>query len=942
MRVIILNMMILGAMSCLVENDVFARYNKFADRIRVTESGDLVGEEDFSDSFNRLFSTNETKSEKKETESTESTVRQKTVQRDVAKVTLPPIQVGSEIESLPLQKENISSPTRIMQEDNASVLPPPTTDIVKIASDKRTASSRLLVEDTGSALSRQQPVQRDDANASPPPSSAMVGNANVPPPPSPAMTGNANIPPPPSAQGGNAVPLPPPPPPMSGMVIKCDASDLVEGLRKKLNELLTSDGVIPMANILNFYLQGNKEIISEGMEFAGDSATSLVNRLDNELKILDKMFAGNHTVKEFCDLLKSLRDPLKRLTKQSYYAISSNRGDFFREISQKIKETAASYFSKFMESGENLKSIPNLMSALKEADIVMERAVVLSNSFSNLANLSEMPRLEEFSERATLDALEIIKLKRFFKANVESLNGTVTLPTGNAVTEKKVVEKALEYIEETLNGNNQLPALLDMRDVLNNKYTVIATKEKDDKVRFSPLNVIRRLSDRMGQVGILIGKAGKAGRNGDYSQFGKMFKEADGAYGAALIPSVNKWVNSEEFAEFNIAQINSELGRKKLTGNIIGEYIKLLTEDKALCSKSFADSIINKMNSQAKFKSSAYASMIKPQKQESQQKTEQKKEDHLFLLEIVSVDGKTKLGTFSDPNKKQNMIAFSSLKKNCEEYIKGMSSIDEDIREIPEMLKKSEKILSAKITDKGFAEYVNNILKEYFVFEGFVTSGDRINLKVVNTKDGLLSEKDVPNVVFALAQNCGLAVKQPASPLLSTSKDTDNLWVFNMARNLHVITSETINAILDSYTRIFPGNNGIKGTEVEGIFEKLNNLRKSIKNVMYQNEVLENVVQGLNISVSKAKADAKTEAEKVPAEKIDEMKLRKMADNAQNLSKLADDVSDLYAQNSQSDNGKLQKIKADIGEVIFLVKTASDKKAKTKQNNGKRNAGFVR
>ncbi len=65
MRVIILNMMVLGAVSCLVENDVFAKGNiSFADRIKLTQSGNLVGEEDFSDSFDQLFSSDETKSKK--------------------------------------------------------------------------------------------------------------------------------------------------------------------------------------------------------------------------------------------------------------------------------------------------------------------------------------------------------------------------------------------------------------------------------------------------------------------------------------------------------------------------------------------------------------------------------------------------------------------------------------------------------------------------------------------------------------------------------------------------------------------------------------------------------------------------------------------------------------------------------------------------------------
>ena len=101
------------------------------------------------------------------------------------------------------------------------------------------------------------------------------------------------------------------------------------------------------------------------------------------------------------------------------------------------------------------------------------------------------------------------------------------------------------------------------------------------------------------------------------------------------------------------------------------------------------------------------------------------------------------------------------------------------------------------------------------------------------------------------------------------------------------------------------------------------------------------VVQGLSISVSKTKADAKEEAERVPAENIDEIKLGKITDQVQNLSRLADDLPNPYAQNNQS---KIQTIKTVIEEVISLLKTASDTKAKAKlsQKPNRRDARFIR
>lgn len=68
MRVIILNMIIFGGMSSLVENDVFAKDvgpTSLVDRIKLPQSGNLVGKEDFSDSFDQLFLSNEINSDKK-------------------------------------------------------------------------------------------------------------------------------------------------------------------------------------------------------------------------------------------------------------------------------------------------------------------------------------------------------------------------------------------------------------------------------------------------------------------------------------------------------------------------------------------------------------------------------------------------------------------------------------------------------------------------------------------------------------------------------------------------------------------------------------------------------------------------------------------------------------------------------------------------------------
>lgn len=731
---------------------------------------------------------------------------------------------------------------------------------------------------------------------------------------------------------------------------------------------MNSNGVATMAGIVNLYLQGNKEKISEGVHIANRAAANLIKRLDGDLSKLNTISENHPIIKEFNDILKPLRDYLqtikefnniteplkdysKKLTKQSDHENNFSKSEFFEEISEKINDITSKYFSKVMDSDKDLKSVEDL-TALKDADIIVERAVVLANSFSNLVNLSEKQKIEAFSENVTRDALEIINLKALiFKRLGEiastSSNNSAKLPTADVISEQKLLEKALACINATCRGDNQLQVLLDMRDILNNPHTIITSNEQ--AVNQDPLTIIRQLNDRIAkdyvpkdnltkddamkerikEIGVLFIETDKESQDIKYSQFGKMFTEGDKKYGGALIPSVNQWIKSENFASFDGGKIRNAFNLKTLTGDIVGEYIKLLTDDIDSC-RPFAEAVIRKMITQVKFKVSSYTS--------TSQKTETNKEDQKVLVEVTN--GETKLGTSSDPNKIQNMIPFSILRKNCEEYVEKISHIDKDIKEIPEKLEKIKEIFSLEPDNKRFANYINNILNKYFVFRDFIKSDDRITFGVVNVKKGLLTEKDVPNVVFALAQNCNLAVKQPALPLFPSSKDTDNIWVFKMSWDLLATTSKIINAILDTHAEIFSGKTEIKGTEVEEIAGKLDNLRKSLETVIYQGEVLENVVQGINISVSKAKADAEVE-EKKPAEKIDKVKLRKITEQIQNLSILADDLPKTYAENNIS---KLTKIKEDIEEVISSVQTASDikNKAKLSQKPNRRDARFIR
>ena len=187
-----------------------------------------------------------------------------------------------------------------------------------------------------------------------------------------------------------------------------------------------------------------------------------------------------------------------------------------------------------------------------------------------------------------------------------------------------------------------MQVLLDIRDTLNNPYTIIISNEQ--AVNQDPLTIIRQLNShiarddtmekRIKEIGVLLVETDKKSRDSKYSQFGKMFTEGDKKYGGALIPSVNQWIKSENFASFDNGKIRNAFNLKTLTGDVVGEYIKLLTDDIDSC-RSFADAVIRRMTNQVKFKVSSYTS--------TSQKTETQKEDQKVLVEVTN--GETKLGT---------------------------------------------------------------------------------------------------------------------------------------------------------------------------------------------------------------------------------------------------------------------------------------------------------
>lgn len=616
-------------------------------------------------------------------------------------------------------------------------------------------------------------------------------------------------PPPPPAVGLN---VPPPPPPFVGSTSisiskPIDIAELMESFYEDLDKFLDEKGVNSTANLLNLYLMGNKEKISEGISAGEASMRNLNKRLDKDLKQLNDLDPDSPILEEFIELFKDLQNNLNELTVKKYRQ-STDSYKTFKKINIKIESIAQKYFDKVIKSENDIKKLSDL-NALKDMEIVIERSVVLSSSFRDLANLAKQSRNELFSEITTKDAISILNLKRLISERLnaidnESNKNFVKLPTEEIIFEQDFLNHALNYINETCKGNDQLQKLLNLRDILNHKYTTV---ESNVDNHGDPMIVIRSLSNRISEVGDLLKLAGTPAKNNRYSQFGKMFTEGDAGYGGALISSINSWVIKANSLEFDISKMRNLFRSKELNGKISAEYMRLLTVYMNLC-KSASKSAINLINGKQKFKVTSYVSKSK--------KNSIEKEEQRNLLEIRNKNAK--LGTSSDPKQHTNSIFFSRLRKNCENYVKELSKAEEDIKEIPYTMKKIQNISNSN-KEKNVANYISNIINHYLgTGTDFEKIEDQIVIEVKNKKDGILSEEDIPNIVFALAQNCDYVIKSSLS-LFPTSSNTENLWVLEMAKELSKNLKVIISAIYEQKTY-----------EIDFIISKLKNLKNSIDN----------------------------------------------------------------------------------------------------------------
>ena len=165
-------------------------------------------------------------------------------------------------------------------------------------------------------------------------------------------------PPPPPAVGLN---VPPPPPPFVGSTRvsiskPIDITELMKSFYKDLDRFLDEKGVNLTANLLNLYLMGNKEKISEGISVGEASMRNLNKRLDKDLKQLNDLDQDSPILEEFTELFKDLKNNLNELTVKNYRE-SADSYRTFEKINIKIESIVQKYFDKVIKSENDIKKL---------------------------------------------------------------------------------------------------------------------------------------------------------------------------------------------------------------------------------------------------------------------------------------------------------------------------------------------------------------------------------------------------------------------------------------------------------------------------------------------------------------------------------------------------------------------------------------------------------
>ncbi len=650
-------------------------------------------------------------------------------------------------------------------------------------------------------------------------------------------------PPPPPMMG---VGVPPPPPMMGGVgaaiVGYTDVGEYIQKYREYSDKYLDENGIKLFSRIINLHLKGNKQKILEGIFVGEGHSTRLKSELAKDLAELKKYASNNEDISSICKILGNLDKILSMLNRDNYGAVDS-RLKTFRYVKNVAEGLAYEYFGITKNLPSGLQKAPYIK-ALKDTQARVEGAVVLAESFYDLSKLS-MQENASFSESEMRDVISLCDLNRLISKKISIIDAregeeseeigegfskgqviipkeAYRIPTGKIVSERDFLERARDCINKTLEGDDQLDKLLGIKELLNNKYTTwesneSASKDKSKKGEdLDPMKMIRSLRESVLSYGKFLRQAYNDAEISSYSQSSAPFKSTGNNYnGGALIPSV---INFKEIYResnpvplFERTDILKLIGNKRLNGDIVSEYINLISSSDNLNKDFMADLVRNIRKKTDKFDLSSFNFVV----QQSAPKKEEKS-----LLEL-RVKGEKRERSFDA----EDSIVLRSLINSSKEYVDSLESKVEDIEKMPDIMKKIGETLGTELVDRaGYVERVLDNLK--FDNSSSVEEGRIVSY----TGDKLSRDNDIPGIVFAFAQNLDL-VKNSSAPIFPKSiKDveTDRNSIIEIATKLYKNLGKIIGALY----------NQNKNGDLNEFIQRIKNLRESVNqnaNVNSQN-----------------------------------------------------------------------------------------------------------
>ena len=650
-----------------------------------------------------------------------------------------------------------------------------------------------------------------------------------------------NIPPPPPLpQSGIGVP--PPPPGTTGALTTTaiDSAEFTNEIKNCLQTFIENNEIGLFRKIINIYLRANKLKISEAISEGEKNAKKLVARVDTCSTNLREYSSSlntskeNTAKKELCssllNSLKSLTTHIKKLSLKEYRK-ESCRIKSFSICKNMIEGVFGEYLEKCKKTVNLWRNDP-ILTILQEIQAIMTSAIVLADSCYDLTKLS-MQESVPVSEIQMKNMVAIFKLRDLVlkkldtlekaKKEMEQMNSVIFLPTGRGISELDCLNLVLDYVEGIFKGEeNNLQKLLDLKYLLNDKGTVFETNVNS---AYDPLGNVRNLNDDILNVESIFKQAINDFETSSYSQFTNLFKSSGSNCngGGLSLPAIEftKSANLPILKSDDLKNIRLNLGSRRIEGDIISEYMKLLPllySDlegflrKYAIGDSDTNSIINR--SKEKFFPSTF------KKVENRKVSNQQEKKSLLGFGIKKGDEFIE----RDLDNTENILLSSTI-KTLKSEVDKLLELEQDIKRTSEVIEKTHSIFEGKGGDS--IGYIDRCLNRYLKFNlSFEAKSGRIMVVLPiqkskeETQTRKLTSDYIPNLLYAFAQNRDLVAKS-------------NMFMFSASKDLEGDKKSILNIIADFADRLYDVIEAMqtqnKNGELNALIEKVQKLRYSIK-----------------------------------------------------------------------------------------------------------------